>query len=243
MRVVVNEQYIQQKARIGKWGTLAGLILMIVPLLLIYLQDQQNPNLSLVALVYIAFTFGFIIMSIGSYHQVRWGRSPREDERIVQSLKGLSHEYRLMSYVAGLPSHVLLSPGGIFVIEPRYNSGKITIRGQDYRRRFSPFMIFGGSAEGRLGNPAGDAWRGAEQIKELLAQRLGMEVAAEVVVQPIVLFLMPKVTLDVADPAVPNLTPGEIKSWLRKNQAKRRLTPSEQQQARAALVGDLAPMM
>jgi hypothetical protein len=55
----------------------------------------------------------------------RWGKSPRPDEIVVQSLKGLDDRYTLYNFTTGVP-HLLVGPIGTWIINPYHHKGEIS---------------------------------------------------------------------------------------------------------------------
>jgi len=150
MRVNTNEKFIAQKARLGKYSSIAGLAILTGGMVINFAKPELF-ELSLFALV-----AGFGVASIGAYNVTRWVKPPRGDEVLTKSLKGLSNKYRLYNYILPVP-HVLLTPFGLYVLLCKKPDGEVTYRGQnrwhqkvDFKRRFR--LFFGG--EQPLGNPS-----------------------------------------------------------------------------------------
>jgi hypothetical protein len=64
-------------------------------------------------------------MQINALMINKWGRTPREDEIVTSSLKGLDNRYSLYHYTTPT-SHLLVGPSGIWIINPFHQHGIIT---------------------------------------------------------------------------------------------------------------------
>lgn len=264
VQVVVNEQHIARRARSAQLHTWAGLGLMLGGLVVSFL------GLDYIAWSYGALFAGLFLFNAGARDHRRFARRPREDEAVAQALRGLDHRFRLVQYLPGVPAnHVLITPGGVFVLEARHHFGNITVHGPRYERRWNWLLMIGSLAEGGIGNPARDAERAATAMRAYLAAKSGVgadapggepgsgpeqaqptaretaeggppaqetsEAAADgVPVYPVVLFLHPQAQVAAYDPAVPTLTPRDLKSWLRKQVPRVRLTATAQRRIHQA---------
>ncbi|NIM92642.1 MAG: hypothetical protein GTO18_02870 [Anaerolineales bacterium] len=109
MRRLANETAIKRKATLGRFLTYAGFGIMGIGLVISFTQTQYSSFILLFALL------GVILSQIGMMMTNRWGRSPRIDEVIDRSLKGLSDQYSVFHYVLGA-DHVLVCPAGIYTL-------------------------------------------------------------------------------------------------------------------------------
>jgi hypothetical protein len=109
----------------------------------------------------------------------RWGRSPRPDEILINSLKGLPDQYTLYNYNAGV-SHLLVGPAGVWIIKPYYHSGEISYdsgKGR-FQQKGGPFIISKLFAQESLP----DLLHESKQVKRLFAnfiQKMNIKVAQE----------------------------------------------------------------
>lgn len=88
-----------------------------------------NLNKASVFLSYLVLLPAYIFMQINIYMSNQWGKNPRVDEIITNSLKGLDNRYSLYHYTTDV-SHLLIGPAGIWVIKPYHQYGNITYDAQ-----------------------------------------------------------------------------------------------------------------
>ncbi|MCL5264110.1 MAG: NERD domain-containing protein [Chloroflexi bacterium] len=217
MQVVTNEQFVTNRARIGKIGTLVGLLALLAGFF-------TSLNIELIALSYGLLILGLLGFNIGRYNTIRFGSRPRQHEILANSLKGLDQKYILLNYVKGVPaSHLLLSPLGIFLIETRVHDGEINCEGDRCHRKRSFSTLIRGFVEGGLGSPSKDVRRGVEGVKAFLAEKLGAEMAEAVPVEGIVVFTNPLAQLKTVNPTVTVLTPKDLKAHIRSPQGRTKM--------------------
>ena len=87
MKIIKNEKLIQRNGKIGGWLSIGALAVLGGGMYISFTKPEWFVY-SLVCLV-----LGFILTQIGMYMSTRWGRSPRPDEKIDTSLKGLHSEF------------------------------------------------------------------------------------------------------------------------------------------------------
>jgi hypothetical protein len=146
------------------------------------------------------------------YFANRWGKSPRIDERLTQSLKGLDDRYTLYHYTTPVP-HLLTGPAGLWVLVPQYQGGQITYDGKRYRQQ--GVGIFGRliSQEG-LGRPDVEANSYEEDLKKFLKNEL--EENAQPAVNSVVVFTSPKANVQVSDAPIPTMHVEKLKDFIRR---------------------------
>jgi len=219
VQIVTNQQFVKNRTRIAKFGTLLGFAGMGVGFV-----ASLNPEF--ISVAYVCLIIGLFAFNVGRYNAIRWGSRPREDEVLANALKGLDQKYVLVNYAPELPSgHVLLSPFGLFHIETRHNDGGITCQGDKWSRSRSWFALLRGLSEGQLGNPTRSAQAASGRLSSFLTERFGEEVANQVPVEGVVVFMSPRVDLKVSDAVVPGVTPGDLKACVRAPQGRAKLSP------------------
>lgn len=220
MKVKTDEKFIPKKARLGKYFSMAGLVVLSLGMYISFAYPNLF-DLSLLCLV-----IGFSIASIGSYNVSRWVKPPRGDEMLDKALKGRSNKYLLVNYLLPVP-HVLLTPFGVYVLHTKKQNGEITYRGQgkwqqrkEMRRRLR--LFFGG--EQSLGNPNSELARDIGVVHKYLTGNLPDE---EINVSGAVVFLNDEAVLDVQSDDVPVLKPKDLKKFLDDEQKKQQPWPGD----------------
>src|SRR5690348_14839638 len=106
MRLITNEKVVKRNAAIGKYATIAGLVILIGGVVVsLNTQTSNNPAYQWIPLG--TLIVGFILSNVGTYYMNRFGREPRSDTALDGALKGFDDKYRLYNYY--LPgSHFLV---------------------------------------------------------------------------------------------------------------------------------------
>jgi hypothetical protein len=204
MRVTTNSKLIKRRAKFGTYASLGGIAILAGGMIASF-----RPNtvwLSLIALV-----AGFVLAQYGNYNLRRWGRSPRPDQILEESLKGFDDKYHYYAWSLAAP-YVLLTPHGLYSFITRDQNGEVTVNGANWKTKFSlgrALLMF--SQEG-LGNPTQEAQAHAAKLQDWIRAKLP---DVPVSVQPAIVFIDPRAQLQVNEPVVPVLDPKSIKKWLR----------------------------
>ena len=219
MRVVVNENLIKKRAQTTQRAVIVGVGLLGVAVVLSFNGRYLLPAYALILP-------GMALSSWAMRASDKWLRDPRTDQLLAKALKGLTQGYRLYSYI--LPAeHVLISPTGLFILKVKNQVGKISCRGERWRRPFNLGRIVGWMAEEPLGSPSKQARDEAQRIQQFVSQQLS---DADVPTQPLVVFGSPKAELDVVESTVPVLALADLKSYLR-DAEKGKAMPKQTQEA------------
>ncbi|MCS7011476.1 MAG: hypothetical protein N2049_07135 [Anaerolineales bacterium] len=229
MKLVVNQKLIQRNAKIGKYATLAALVVLLAGFV-VTLQRSDLFNLALFALF-----LGFVLSQIGAYFTNRWGRSPRLDEILTRSMKGLGREYTLYHYVTPTP-HLLVGPAGVWTLLPYYQGGKIIFDGKRWKAKGGGFVraylrVFGQES---LGRPDRDAQLEVQTVERYL-KRLLPEATSLPPVRAVLVFTDPSVELHVENSPVPAITSKALKDFLKAQAAQQPLPASVLATLRQAL--------
>lgn len=208
MRIISNTKLIDRNKKIGTGATIASLVVLGLGL---YMSFQPTlMNYSLIALI-----VGFLLSQIGIYFGARWGRSPRPDETIAQSLKGLSDQYTLFSYTTPVP-HLLVGPAGMWILAPFFQGGKITW--DEVKKRFKQsganwyLRIFG--QEG-IGKPDQDAEVYKRDLERFLEKNLP-EGTTKPDPKNVLVFTSPKAHVSAEGSPVPAIHVDKLKEFIRK---------------------------
>jgi hypothetical protein len=204
MRVTTNQKMIKRRGRLGMIASLTGIGVLAVGMLASF--RQQIIWVSLLALV-----LGFVLAQFGSYNLRRWGRSPRPDEVLVEGMKGFDDRYHFYAWTSPAP-FVMLSPQGIYTLTTRDQTGQVSVTGSTWKSKLSLGRVLAIFAQEGLGNPTADAQAQAAKLSAWIKGKLP---DVNVEVQPVVVFIDPRVQLEADAPTVPVLDPKGIKKWLR----------------------------
>jgi hypothetical protein len=220
VKKISNPGLIKRNKRIGTFGQLGGMAVLLIGLAANFLLPTR------LDLSYLSLILGFILVSIGSTFTNRWGRTPPPDQAVDDVLKGLDDSYTIVHFRLGA-DHALFTPNGILAILAKPERGQISFDGKKWRQDgVSGFMKFFGTEA--LGNPAADSRFEAESLSRKLRKILETDEAP--VVQPIIAFLNPKTRVEADSSPVPALHASKIKEYIRHLPKNPSLRPDQFQQ-------------
>jgi hypothetical protein len=222
MKIVINHKLIKTRRLIGQITTVSALVTLGVGLVISF--KAENTQTDLLTYSFLCLIVGFILSQIGIYFSSRWGRSPRPDETISQSLKGLDNKYTLYHYSSPV-SHLLLGPAGIWVLLPYFQAGHIIYneeRGKWQQKGGNWFLKFFGQEN--LGRPDQDAISGIRSIKNYVTKNAP---SVDITDPNIVLvFTNNKANIDANNAPIPTLAVSKLKDFIRR-QAKQEPAQSD----------------
>jgi hypothetical protein len=232
MQVFLNERKVKVNSQIGRWASLGGLGVLIVGMIV----SLSRPDL--IWLTMLSLLLGFLGSTVGAYYANRWTRSPRADEVLTQSLKGISNQYHIYHYLLPLP-HVLLGPSGLFVFRTLLHEGPITYDGKKWKQKFNLLRALGFSGQDSLTDPVRDMAYDVERFERWLAKRLPEEKIPEI--SPFIVFVRDGAQLNVADTAVPVLLAKQLKKQIRQidKECKNPLSEDDLYELEQAMVADV----
>ncbi len=209
MKIVTNIKKIKRNAKIGQYTSLGALVVLGIGLYITFkMPDKFSYSLA-------ALLIGFFMSQVGINFTNRWGRTPRPDEVIDKSLKGLGREFTIYHYVTPV-SHLLVGPAGVWTILPNFQTGVVTYSKNRWRAKGGGFVqnymrLFG---QENIGRPDLESEAEMDSAKRYLTRVLpeGTEIPP---VKAALLFANPKVELNVTDAPIPAMTPKELKDFLR----------------------------
>jgi hypothetical protein len=121
MKLSNNYPLIERNKKISQIVLYSSLILLVLGLIWSFTGAEKIQY----TVAYLVLIPAYVLVQISIYLANRWGRTPRPDEIIEQSLKGLNDQYTLYNYNTGV-QHLLVGPAGVWIIKPYYQYGTIT---------------------------------------------------------------------------------------------------------------------
>jgi hypothetical protein len=219
MKIIVNEKLVKRNRLIGQVTTIASLVVLGIGLYISFTDQAGN----LISVTFGALLFGFLLSQIGIYFGNRWGRSPRPDERLSASLKGLDDRYTLYHYATPV-SHLLLGPAGAVVLLPYQQGGKIIFntKKNKWEQKGGNFYlkIFGQES---LGRPDLEVNYSLQDMGKFFAKN--NFTAPEGSVQAVLVFTNEKADVEASEAPVPTLTTEKLKDWIRRRTKEAPLGP------------------
>ncbi len=207
MRVITNEAHISLRTKIGEKAPLVGFVVLGIGTAMIFLKPLWLwPSMILVWV-------GFFISLIGSYLGERYVGPMAHHKKVVEALEGLDDQYVLLMYKLPV-SFVLLEPGGLTTITVKSQGGEITYRQGHWMHREKMSFLRKLAGQESVGRPDRTAQDEAQELQQLLAERLPEGIT--VPVRPVILFIDANVKLETKESPVPAFRMNGLKRWLRK---------------------------
>jgi hypothetical protein len=209
MNIVRNDKLISRNSRIAQITMLGGLLILAAGMFISFrFPDQVSFSLG-------ALLLGFLLSQIGIYFSNRWGRRPRPDELIDQSLKGMESKYMLYHYASPV-QHLLVGPSGIWILMPYYQRGTITFKNGRWIQKGGNWYLklF---AQESLGRPDLELASEMENLRKMLSKKLPEEAVPQI--QAALVFFNPKVVVDIPPDETPpaeTVPIGKLKDLVRK---------------------------
>ena len=229
MKIIKNEKLIQRYGKIGNWTSLAALVVLGLGMYISF----TRPQLFIYSLV--ALLLGFTFTQIGMYLGNRYGRSPRPDEKLDAGLKGLPNEFVLYHYKTPA-SHLLVGPGGIWVLKPYQERGQVTFKKNRWRMSGGGFLqgymrLFG---QGGIGRPDLESDSEINSVRKSLAQQMDDSDIPEI--NALLVFTSDEIEIDADNAPVPALKLKQLKDFMRKRAKEKPIS-----QLQLAAVKDALP--
>ena len=218
MKVITNDKLIKRNGNIGKYLTIGALVILFAGMAITWLHPE------LFWLSWIGLLLGIVLWQIGLFFSNRWGRSPRPDEIITRSLKGLNYDYTLYHYNTPV-SHLLVGPAGIWVILPYYQRGTITYEKNRWKQRggglgLAYMKIF---AQEGLGRPDLDSQEDVDKMTKFLSKA---DISDIPEINPVLVFIDKRAQLNLEGAPIPAFMASDVKDYIKKR-AKETPYPKE----------------
>ena len=233
MKIIKNEKLIKRNSIIGQWTSIAALLVLGGGMYLSFSASASTkPNMITYSIV--ALVLGFILTQIGMYMGNRWGRSPRPDEKMDASLKGLPGDYTIYHFVTPA-SHVLVGPSGVWALLPYRQRGVVTYTKNRWRVGNGGFLqaymsIFG--QEG-IGRPDLEAENEINAIHKLFTKKLSESEIPEI--KSALIFMNEEVDLQVDGAPLPALKIKQLKDFMRQRAKEKSISAVQLAAVKSAL--------
>ena len=234
MKIIRNDRLIRRNSRIGGAATLIGLALLVGGMIVTFAIP------SLLALSWLFLLAGFMVSQMGVYYGGKFGRSPRPDELLDRSLKGMDERYTIYHYIGPVP-HLLIGPAGLWILLPRNQNGKIVYTKGRWRQTktgcLQAYLRF--FAQEGIGRPDLDIPVETQSlIKYFNKNQPEMEIPP---IQTALVFTNENTELDLDDAPTPSLPAKELKEFIRKKAKEQSFSMTKVKEITAGLEKDLPP--
>jgi hypothetical protein len=200
MQIVTNEPRVKRNRQIATILFFASLAILVGGLAVTNFLIPSESTLVLVPCLVLPFGMLTTVISVRLTNQ--YVRPPHPEDAIREGVKGIDRRSVLYNYV--LPAnHVLISPHGIYTFTTRFQDSRFRVEGETWyswkaRGPLAPLFLF--LRQEGLGDPFKQARKDAASVQVHVDKALPN---AGIKVQPAVVFISPKVELEMIDPAVP----------------------------------------
>ena len=207
MIIVRNERLIKVNTQIGRY---AGIIAILILAGGMYISFK-HPDQFIYSMI--ALLSGVILSQLGMFYSNRFGREPRLDQQIDNSLKGLDDLFALYHYVTPV-SHLLVGPAGLWIIFPYNHRGLISYNEKKsrWKRKGGNFYLnlFGQQS---IGNPTKEIESEIKRLERDLAKIPEFEIPE---IKSALIFTHPEVIIEAENAPFPTLHAGQLKKLIRK---------------------------
>jgi hypothetical protein len=206
MRIIRNDKFVQSRAKLGRFVSLAGLAVLALGLIISF----GKPELFYIS--FLCLLVGFLCSQLGIYLGNRYIRIDRPDEVLAKALKGFDDRYALYQYTSPA-GNVLVTPNACLVFTVKPQAGSIEYRDGKWRHHTGGLRrFFGWMTQEGLGNPIRDAQAEAGALQRFLSKKLpGVDVS----IQPVIVFGSPNAEVSATDSPIPAVHAKKLKEWLR----------------------------
>ncbi len=201
MRQYIDTAKVKRNARLSRILSFGGLGIMGLGLLLSFRPPYR------IDLVLGLFLIGILASQIGQPMRNRWDRRPRLDEILDGALKGLDQRFAIFHYTLGA-RHVFICPGGVFVLIPRVEDGKIEYVDGQWTRTTSRGGLFRRAGTRSI--------RGIEREIAAEVDRASSRLHLPFSVRPLIVFLHSNAEMKVREAPVLSSHLKKLKSSVRK---------------------------
>jgi hypothetical protein len=205
-----------------------GLGASFAAVIIVFLQP------TLLSLAFGLMLAGGLFSQLGTAVHNSFGRSPRIDEVLDDSLKGLGDNYTMFHYYLGT-NHALFTPAGAFALIPRDEKGEVRYESDRWilklgKRRF-------GRSQKTLKDLERNAAREMKALKRALTKKLPN--GSEIPVNPLLVFIADEATLNLDGAPITAVHRKKLKSYLRRLERQKSYSAEEIQQLVSAF--NIAP--
>ena len=235
MKIIKNEKLIKRNAKIGQYTTIAGLLMVVGTIFLLFqlIQNPESATQNNTFLVWGILFLGIALSQISMYFGSRFGRRP--DETLDKALKGLPGDHTLYHYASPVP-HLMVGASGIWLLLPYFIRGKVTYKKNRWRVAGGGFSqsylrIFG---QETIGRPDLEADGQKASLERLFKKKFeeGGEIPP---ISAILVFLDEQVEIAAEDAPLPAVQVKKLKEFLRKISKEQQLPPNDVERVKAAL--------
>jgi hypothetical protein len=234
MKVTTNQKLIQQRSKLVRWTSMAGLMVLGAGLIASFNEAYYFWSLP-------SLLIGFVLANVSAYNANRYVREPRADQTLEKSMRGFDNNYHLFNFTSSVP-HVLLTPARLYAFTVKSQDGVIRKQGSRWKRNFNLRRLLFFFNEEMLGNPTNDALGNVDRLRSQLGKVIQGDLPP---IEPVVVFTHPNATLEIGDQTsdsddVPVVLAKDLKKQLRGQGKGAQIDPDLRAKLAEVLQGDAA---
>ena len=218
MQLYLNEKKIRRNRTLGRWMMFGGLGVSFLAVAISFLAQAYIFHALILMLG------AGLVSQIGTALYNRFGRSPRMDEVIDFSLKGLDDRFAVFHYSAGV-SHAVFGPFGALAIVPRLERGEITYDGDAWYQVPPKRRISFGRRRKKLSDIPSEAQRESGKLRNFLKRRFPDR--ESISVDAVLIFMAEDAMVEANDSPIPAAHRKKVKSLLRNLERQRSFDESD----------------
>ena len=189
MKVFINRQKVNTRARLSNLASIGGLVLLLASVVVPLVIPSWSGS------AYVLMIVGMGVAMIGIYFANRWVRKPRPEDSLSRALKSFDDHYRIYHY-SHLPcDHVILTPTGVVILEVYNIGGSFTYHQGHWKEAMTVGRALRYIVEERVGNPVALMQQTESELKDRLKKEVNLGIS--IPIKSIVVFTHPAVELKV----------------------------------------------
>lgn len=231
MKIYSNDKLIKRNKFLSRLTLILGLGFMGISFFAL-MNAEVNSSIFIPSMI--AGAIGIILSTINIPLSSRFGVSPRPDEMISASLKGLDNSYSLFHYTTPVP-HLLAGPNGIWLFNTFMVQGKITYDTSKKKWKLAKSGRFFSKLFGTesIGNPTLEAEATLQDFNKLLLKINGINAVPDPV--SVALFISKEITIEADGSPIPAVSLDKLKLFIRRSPE----LPEDQKKAVKELINNL----
>jgi hypothetical protein len=222
MQQYLNNRLVTRNRRYSRWMMFGGLGATIAAVIITFVQP------TLIIIAFGLMLVGGVVSQIGTAIHNRFGRSPRLDEILDFSLKGLDDQHALFHYYLGT-NHALFTPHAAYALVPMMEKGVIEYADSEWTQRTPPGRFsFRGERLRKLKNVEKEAKSETQKLKRFMSKKLPQQ--SDIDFEPLIVFLADDTQVRTENAPFIAIHRKKLKGALRKSGGRRLFTPDDFQQ-------------
>ena len=227
MKILTNYNYIASRKRLGQIFSFLGIGVLLGGFILTFTAEEGS-QLSYLSLF--SLPIGWILSQVGLYFANRLIKKPVVHEAIDEGLRKVGKygkDSHLYHYVFPI-DHLVLTPNGVMALIAKYQGGKISAEGMQWKQKIGLFQRFFGQQT--LGNPAAEAENAVKQIAKWISHNVPELAEQELPIGAVIVFTANDAELDVTSSDIPAVHHTKLKGFWKQRQQDTPMKPGQFEQ-------------